>query len=108
MENAQPRKPAEPSVPNSRKFSNKSTATEAQYDRVDRMFDHAGKQINTLEFRKAGVIHPSGRIKEMNERLGYYIATVALVDMYDDEGYFHPRIAVYELIERPKKPERLQ
>lgn len=81
----------------------KSTATEAQYERIDRAFDHAGKLISTIDFRKMGVIHPSGRIKEMNEKLGYFIHTVDLRTVIDDEGFAHPRIAFYELIERPKK-----
>ena len=86
-----------------RKYSPKSTATEAQYERIDRAFDYAGKLISTLDFRKIGVIHPSGRIKEMNERLGYFIPTTALRTVIDDEGYAHPRIAFYELIDRPNK-----
>lgn len=85
-----------------RKHSGKSTATEAQYERIDRAFDYAGKLISTLDFRKMGVIHPSGRIKEMNEKLGYYIPTVDLRTVIDDQGFAHPRIAYYELIERPK------
>lgn len=85
------------------KFSAKSTATEAQYDRIDRAFDYPGKLISTIDFRKLGVIHPSGRIKEMNEKLGYYIPTVDLRTVIDDQGFAHPRIAYYELIDRPTK-----
>lgn len=88
---------------NVRRFSRKSTATEAQYERIDRLFDTQGKKISTLDFRKMGVIHPAGRIKEMNEKLGYSIPTVDLRSMYDDQGFLHPRIAVYELIDRPNK-----
>lgn len=84
------------------KFSRKSTAREDQYDRINRAFDYAGKLISTLDFRKMGVIHPSGRIKEMNEKLGYYIPTVDLRTVIDDQGYPHPRIAFYELIDRPQ------
>ena len=86
----------------SRKFSRKSTAREDQYDRINRAFDYAGKLISTLDFRKIGVIHPSGRIKEMNETLGYYITTVDLRTVIDDQGYPHPRIAFYKLIDRPQ------
>ncbi|MDB5779179.1 MAG: hypothetical protein JWP93_1544 [Polaromonas sp.] len=84
-----------------RKYGLKSTATEAQYERVDRAFDYAGKLISTLDFRKMGVLHPAGRIKEMNEKLGYYIPTVDQRTVIDDQGYPHPRIAFYELIDRP-------
>lgn len=94
----------EPDAPatKKRKYSRKSTATEAQYSRVDCAFDYQGKLISTLDFRKMGVIHPAGRIKEMNEKLGYHIATVDLRTVIDDQGFAHPRIAFYELIERPK------
>ena len=88
-----------------RKYGLKSTATEAQYERIDRAYDHAGKLISTLDFRKMGVLHPAGRIKEMNEKLGYYIPTVDLRTVIDDEGFAHPRIAFYELIDRPKNSE---
>ena len=88
-----------------RKYSPKSTATEAQYDRIDKAFDYLGKLISTLDFRKMGVIHPSGRIKEMNEKLDYVIRNVDPRTVYDDQGFAHPRIAFYELVSRPKKVE---
>jgi hypothetical protein len=87
----------------SRKYSRKSTATEDQYQRIDRAFDYVGKLISTLDFRKMGVIHPSGRIKEMNEKLGYYIPMIDQRTVIDDQGFAHPRIAFYELIDRPTK-----
>lgn len=90
---------------NGRKSSAKSTTTEAQYDRINRAFDYPGKLISTIEFRKLGVIHPSGRIKEMNEKHGYYIPTVDQRTVYDEEGFPHPRIAFYEMINRPPKGE---
>lgn len=83
------------------KPANKSADKEAQYQRVDKGFDYPGKLISTIDFRKLGVIHPSGRIKEMNERHGYNIAKVDQRTVYDDQGFPHPRIAFYELIERP-------
>ncbi len=82
-----------------RKFGLKSTATEAQYERIDRMLSTGVK--NTFQFRKAGIMSPASRIKEMNDKLGYYIPTIDQRDIYDDEGYCHPRVAVYELIDRP-------
>ena len=97
-------KPATPAT-KKRKYSRKSTATEAQYERVDRAFDHPGKLLSTLDFRKMGVLHPAGRVKEMNEKLGYYIPTADLRTVIDDEGFAHPRIAFYELVDRPKMVE---
>ena len=93
----QPEKP----VNKRKKYGLKRTATEAQYERIDRAFDCAGKLISTLDFRNMGVLHPAGRIKEMNEKLGYHIPTVDLRTVFDEQGFPHPRIAFYELIERP-------
>lgn len=84
------------------KPADKSAHKEAQYQRVDNLYDYPGKLISTIEFRKRGVIHPSGRIKEMNERHGYNIAKVDQRTVYDEQGFPHPRIAFYALIERPK------
>ena len=84
---------------------NKSAHKEAQYQRVDNLYDYPGKLISTIDFRKRGVIHPSGRIKEMNEQQGYNIAKVDQRTVYDEQGFPHPRIAFYELIERPKSNE---
>lgn len=84
------------------KPADKSAHKEAQYQRVDNLYDYPGKLISTIEFRKRGVIHPSGRIKEMNERHGYNIAKVDQRTVYDEQGFPHPRIAFYELIRRPK------
>ena len=41
----------------------------------------------------------------MNEKLGYNIATIALRDIYDEEGFLHKRVGVYELIERPQQAQ---
>ena len=81
----------------------KSALVEAQYERIDRAFDFHGKLISTIDFRRLGVIHPSGRIKEMNEKHGYNIPKVDRRTVYDEQGFPHPRIAFYELIERPKQ-----
>ena len=87
-----------------RKYGLKSTATEAQYERIERMLTTGAK--NTFQFRKAGIMSPASRIKEMNDKLGYYIPTIDQRDIYDDEGYCHPRVAVYELIDRPAQGGR--
>ena len=108
MENITPQKTMAPTVSavgairNKQKqlqFSAKSTATEAQYERIRNMLRTGTR--STFDFRKAGIMAPAARIKEMNDRLGYYIPTIALRDLWDDEGYCHPRVAVYELIDEP-------
>lgn len=81
------------------KFSPRSTATEAQYERIRNMLRTGTR--STFDFRKAGIMAPAARIKEMNDRHGYYIPTIALRDLWDDEGFLHPRVAVYELVGEP-------
>lgn len=91
------------SAANKRKFSQKSTATYAQYERVKAMLSTGQK--STIDLRRGGVMMPAARIKEMNERHGYRIDRVDLRDLYDEEGFLHPRVAIYELIEAPEKAE---
>lgn len=87
--------------PTKLKYSRKSTSTEAQYERIDRMLSTGEK--NTFQFRKAGIMSPASRIKEMNDRLGYYIPTIDQRDIYDEEGYLHKRVGVYKMIDRAMK-----
>ena len=87
-------------------FKSKSTATEAQYHRIVHMLRTGTR--STFDFRKAGIMAPAARIKELNDRHGYYIPTVALRNLWDDEGFMHPRVAIYELIDEPPHGERPQ
>ncbi|CDS50799.1 hypothetical protein [Polaromonas sp. CG9_12] len=82
------------------KYGLKSTATEAQYERIDRMLTTGEK--STFQFRRAGIMSPASRIKEMNDKLGYYIPTTDQRDIYDEQGFLHKRVAIYELVDRPK------
>lgn len=91
------------SAANKRKFSQKSTATHAQYERVEAMLSTGQK--STIELRRGGVMMPAARIKEMNDRHGYTINRVDLRDLYDEEGYLHPRVAIYQLIAAPDETE---
>lgn len=84
---------------NRRKFSAKSTATEAQYDRIVKMLRTGAK--TTFDFRRVGIMSPASRIKELNDRHGFYIPTIALRDLYDEEGFLHKRVGVYELVSEP-------
>lgn len=83
-----------------RKYSRKSTATEAQYERIVTMLRTGTK--STFDFRKVGIMSPASRIKELNDKRGYFIPTVDLRDLYDEEGFLHKRVGVYELIDEPK------
>jgi hypothetical protein len=91
---------AESSAPIKRNSSRKSTTTEAQYERVLAMLRTGPK--NTMELRRAGVMMPAARVKEMNEKLGYNIPRIDLVDLWDEWGFKHSRIAVYALHAEPE------
>ena len=80
--------------------SPKSTATAAQYCRVLQLL-RIGKR-STLELRKAGVLMPAARIKELKDWYGYDIPTIERVDLWDEDGFRHPKIAVYELHGEPE------
>jgi len=91
---------AESSAPNKRKFSAKSTATAAQYERI--AAELRPGQKSTIDLRLAGIMMPAARIKEMNERLGFNIVRIDLRDLYDEQGFLHPRVAIYELVSVPE------
>ena len=82
-----------------RKFSSKSTATEAQIERIAAMLSAGPK--STIELRRAGIMQPAARIKTMNDDKGFYISSNP-INVVDDWGYMHCRVALYELIDRPK------
>jgi hypothetical protein len=84
-----------------RKYRAKSTATEAQYDRIIAMLQAGPK--STFDFRKVGIMSPASRIKELNDRYGFDIPTVDLRDLYDDHGYLHKRVGIYQLMGAPKE-----
>jgi Helix-turn-helix domain len=98
METPNTSKPAL-SAPNSRNFSNKSTAKEAQYHRVLQMLRTGRK--NTMELRRAGVMMPAARIKELNDEFDYSIATASRITIWDEWGYRHKGVAEYELVAEP-------
>ena len=82
-----------------RKYGQKSTATEAQYERSIIMLRTGEK--STIDLRKAGVMMPAARLKELKDRYGYNIVRVALRDLWDEWGFCHKRIAIYALLGEP-------
>lgn len=89
-------------APSPRKFSKKSTAIEAQYERLLDMLNL--RDHNTMEFRRAGIMMPAARIKELNDRYGYSIATVDRVTLVDEWGFSHSGVAIYSLSGVPEEP----
>jgi len=84
-----------------RRINSAATATSAQYLRIAKMLKTGTK--STFDFRRNGIIHPSGRIKEMRERYGFNIQRIALRNLIDADGYEHVGIAIYRLISAPKR-----
>ena len=78
----------------------KSSVTAAQYLLLTKLL-RAGKK-NTYELRRNGIMAPAARIKEMNDRLGFQIPTVDRIAIFDEEGYPHFGVAVYQLVKEPE------
>jgi len=75
-----------------------STSGEAQRRRIIEMLRPGQK--HTLDFRHAGIMQSQTRIFELRA-LGYDIPTVSRVTIYDDQGFPHRGVAVYELVAEP-------
>ena len=75
-------------------IASKSTATQAQHERILAMLGVGEK--STFDFRRAGIMQTSTRILELRRR-GHNIDTVARRDMFDADGHRHVRVAVYAL-----------
>ena len=75
-----------------------STTGEAQRQRIVEMLQTGPK--HTLDFRRAGIMQSQTRIFELRA-LGYDIPTVSRVTIYDDQGFPHRGVAVYELVAEP-------
>ena len=88
-----------------RAIRSRSTATEAQRERILSMLRTGEK--STFDFRSVGVMQTSTRIHELRAR-GYNIPTVARRDLFDADGYRHERVAVYALAGEPAAPGSVQ
>jgi hypothetical protein len=80
-----------------RKFTAKSTSTEAQRQRIVEALRTGPK--TSYDLRRLGCYQQSTRIFELR-RLGYAIETERIT-VYDRDGYMHPRCARYHLHAEP-------
>jgi hypothetical protein len=82
---------------NNNSASNHITDTSTHAQRI-RMLDVLRHQsITTIDARRdLNVMHPAMRVRELRE-LGHNIVT-RLVDLADDQGRLHHRVALYSLI----------
>ncbi len=78
------------------KFSAKSTATEAQRDRI--LAALRIRPQTSYDLRCMGCYQAPARVKELRDKFGYEITT-SLITLVDKEGYTHPRAALYTLDE---------
>lgn len=78
---------------NNRKFTAKSSTTEAQHDRIIDALCNSPKTSH--ELRCMGIYQVSARIKELRA-MGFNIRTER-VTLHDRDGYPHPRCALYSL-----------
>ena len=81
-----------------KKFSPKSTTTEAQRQRVLEALRAGPKTSHDL--RRLGIYQAPARIKELRDRHGYSITTDPVV-IVDRDGYHHARVALYTLMSEP-------
>lgn len=80
------------------KFSDKSTATEAQRQRVIAALRR--RPHTSYDLRRLGIYQAPARIKELRDRFGYTITTDPVV-IVDRDGYRHARVALYTLVSEP-------
>ncbi len=106
MKNPTPKKAKGPTVPpvgalrkkqTQLKFSPKSTATEAQRQRI--LTALRIKDRTTEDFRRLGIYQVSTRIFELRA-LGYNIVT-SFVTLTDRDGFTHSGCALYTLVAEP-------
>lgn len=81
------------------KFSAKSTATEAQRERIIQALRR--RPHTSYDLRRLGIYQAPARIKELRDRLGYVITTDLTV-LVDRDGYWHARCALYSLVSEPE------
>lgn len=74
---------------------NKSSRTAAQRQRILAALRIAPRTSHDL--RCEGIYQPGARIKELRDA-GHNIATER-VELWDRDGYMHPRAALYSLLE---------
>lgn len=81
-----------------KKYSARSTATEAQIERLLSML--RSRPRHTHELRKNGISHPAGRVKDLEYR-GYVIGSDRITTI-DSDGFSHVGVALYSLVSEPE------
>jgi hypothetical protein len=84
-----------------RKYSPRSTATEAQIQKLLELLRIRPR--HTHELRKLGISHPAGRKNDLKNR-GYKFDK-QLINTIDSDGFLHVGVALYSLISEPEEQE---
>jgi hypothetical protein len=81
-----------------KKYSARSTATEAQIQRLIVLLRISPR--HTHELRQHGISHPAGRVQNLEER-GFVIASDRTTTV-DGDGFIHSGVAIYSLVSEPE------
>jgi hypothetical protein len=81
------------------KFSDKSTASEAQRQRIVKALTL--RPQTSYDLRRIGCYQSAARIKELRDRF-HYVITTDRITLVDRDGYIHPRAALYTLVSAPQ------
>lgn len=81
----------------SAKPGQKSTATEAQIQRLIELLRNGPKDTHFL--RRMGISHPAGRVQDLLLR-GYEVSSSRTTTI-DSDGYSHSGVALYDLVDEP-------
>lgn len=84
-----------------RKYSRRSTATEAQIERLTDLLRVRNR--HTHELRKVGISHPAGRVNDLKKR--GFVIDKQLINTVDSDGFIHINVALYSLISEPGERE---
>lgn len=84
-----------------RKYSRRSTATEAQIERLTDLQRIRNRQ--TQELPEIGINHPAGRINDLKKR--DFQIDKQLINTVDSDGCTHIGVAHYELTSEPEEQE---
>jgi hypothetical protein len=80
-------------------LASKSTEREAQKRKLALLLGM--RAHHTYELRRMGISHPAGRVQNLEED-GYVISSDR-VTVVDENGFAHPRVALYGLVSSPGK-----
>ena len=95
--NTAPNTTSAPRAPHRHQFSAKSTATEAQIQKLIALLSIRPR--HTYELRMLGISHPAGRILDLVKR-GFLFESKRVTTI-DSDGFTHHGVALYTMLSAP-------